>query len=218
MIVSEPVIPSSRMGIDVNRFAESVDEEFKCSICLNVLEKPVHGTCGHVFCRLCIMTWLESGGPVVRPGHRRVRAMGTCPVDRQTLHQDDLMDAALPFKALLSRLKIKCEYTEYGCSQVVTVASLPDHVKVCNFNPEELIECKNGCAKLYPRKHLIRSKHNCIKELQSLIQNQQQAISDLQSDKNAFQRSCKNLNYIVTVLIAILIGVLMTALVPDATK
>ena len=197
------------MGIDVNRFPEPVDEEFKCSICLNVLEKPVHGTCGHVFCRLCIMTWL------VRPGHRRVRVFGTCPVDRQTLHQDDLIEAALPFKALLSRLRIRCDYAEYGCSQVVMVASLMDHVKVCNFNPEEMIECRNGCAKLYSRKQLVSSKHNCIKELQSLIQRQQQAISDLQSDKRAFQRSCKNMNYIVIVLIAILFGILMTALVPD---
>lgn len=200
------------MGVDANRFPGPVDEEFKCSICLNVLENPVHGTCGHVFCRLCIMTWLESGSQS-RSGHRRLRVLGTCPVDRQTLHQDDLIEAALPFKALLSRLKIRCDYADYGCSQVVMMGSLSDHMKVCNFNPDDLIECRNGCAKLYPRRHLI-GKHNCIKELQSLIQSQQKALCELESDKNAFQQSNKNMNYIVVVLIAMLIGILMTAFLP----
>jgi hypothetical protein len=67
------------------------------------------------------MTWLESGPNMGRSEHRRTRVFGTCPVDRKILQPDDLMEAALPFKALLSRLRIKCVFEEFGCSQVVTV-------------------------------------------------------------------------------------------------
>lgn len=208
------------MGIDVTRFVEPVDDEFKCSICLNVLEKPVHGTCGHVFCRACITTWLESGPPLRHSasGRRVLRFVGSCPVDRKVLHQDDLIEAALPFRALLSRLRIKCQYAEFGCPQVVAVAGHADHVKVCNFNPDELVECRNGCAKFYTRKQLVKSKHNCIKELQSLIQTQEQLISDLESDRTAYQKSCQNQNYIIIVLVAILFGLFMTTFVPDTQR
>jgi hypothetical protein len=88
----------------------------------------------------------------------------------------------------------------------------------CYWNPDDMIECKNGCAQLFPRKHLVKEKHNCIKELQSLIQRQQQMIGDLTSDKSAFQRSCKNMNYVIIVLIAILFGILMTIFLPESGK
>lgn len=208
------------MGIDLNRFVEPVDEEFKCSICLNVLEKPVHGSCGHVFCRLCIMTWLESG-PAVRAEygtHRLAEACGSCPVDRQILRPGDLIDAALPFKALLSRLKIRCDYEEFGCSEIVTTATLSDHLKVCNFNPEEEILCRQGCAKLFRRKHLVKEKHNCIKELQSLILRQEQAISELRQEKHITAKTCQNLNFVILLLVAVLFGIIVTAFLPSSKK
>src|SRR5688572_21250294 len=106
------------MGLDVNRFPEPVDDEFKCSICLNVLVNPIHGNCGHVFCRECIFEWFDRSAPgSSRNGsstHRPSR-VGTCPVDRKTLYRDQLIDAALPFKNILNRLKIKCDFEEYGC-------------------------------------------------------------------------------------------------------
>ena len=168
----------------------------------------------HLLAR-CITTWLESGAHARGDNRRPSRLVGSCPVDRQLLHQDELIEAALPFKALLSRLRIRCDYEDFGCCQVVAVASLADHLRVCNFNPDQMIECRNGCAKLFPRKLLVKNRHNCIQELQSLIREQEQAIRDLQSDRTAFQRSCKNQNCVIVVLVAVLVGLLMTALVPD---
>lgn len=194
------------MGLDIYRFAETVDEELKCSICLNVLEGPVNGPCGHVFCRQCIYTWLESG-PTARPSRsssRSVYVSGTCPVDRKSLFREELIDAAIPLRAILSKLKIKCDFQEFGCQAIVTVGSLKDHVKTCNFNPEEVIQCPNGCAKLFTRKHLVKRPHNCIRELQSMIKLQEKIIDQLEVEKDYSEKLNRNLQYLIMLLIAIL--------------
>jgi len=194
------------MGLDINRFAEEVDEEFKCAICLNVLENPVNGPCGHVFCRQCIMTWLESG-PTARPirsGSRTVYASGTCPVDRKSLYRDELLEAAIPFKAILSKLKIKCDFQEFGCKNVVTVGTLKDHVKTCNFNPEEVVECPHGCAKLFVRRNLVKRPHNCIRELQSMIKLQEKIVDQLEVDKASSEKMVRNLQYVIILLMLLM--------------
>ena len=43
-------LPDPGMGLDSNQFAETVDENFICGICLNVLEDPVTTPCEHTFC------------------------------------------------------------------------------------------------------------------------------------------------------------------------
>lgn len=51
------------MGYDVTRFTDQPDGEFLCSICLGVFEDPLQGTCGHVYCSVCIKNWLIPGLP-----------------------------------------------------------------------------------------------------------------------------------------------------------
>ena len=195
------------MGLDVNRFAEEVDEELKCAICLNVLEEPMNGPCGHVFCRICIYTWIESGQTSRGTRSDRVRleyAHGTCPVDRKSMFREELREAAIPLKGILSKLKIKCDFVEYGCQKIVTVGSLKDHIKSCNFNPEEVVQCPNGCAKLFTRKHLVKRPHNCIRELQSMIKLQEKIIDQLEVDKDSSEKFIRHLEYLIVFLIMIL--------------
>lgn len=161
------------MGLDINRFPEPVDDEFKCSICCGVLDDPVNGTCGHVFCRVCIITWLDRSQ---RPGS--YRRSGSCPVDRKPMDREDLISAALNFKIILSRLRVTCEYKEYGCNSLIPLADLKYHLEKCNFNPEEIVQCPNGCEKLFQRECLVKRPHNCIKELQRIIINQQSEIAE----------------------------------------
>ena len=165
------------MGLDVNRFPDNVDEEFKCSICLNILERPVHGSCGHVFCLSCISVWLESQSrrseanslahlirqPLNGNQPFSPRVCGTCPVDRSALRKEELVEAALPFRAFLSRLRIKCDNEPFGCQSIVPMGNLKDHLRDCNFNPDEKIECTNGCRCLMPRRYLVKDAHNCLK-------------------------------------------------------
>lgn len=171
------------MGWDIGRFAEEVDEEFKCSICLNVLESPVHGPCGHVFCSQCINTWLDQNSRnhnTIGTQRRRIVVSGSCPVDRKTLCKDELVEAAIPFRNIISRLKIKCDFEQYGCNKIVALGSIKDHVRSCNFNPEELVQCPNGCSSLFLRRELVSRPHNCIKELKRIIKKQERKIYQME--------------------------------------
>lgn len=171
------------MGWDIGRFVEDVDDEFKCSICLNVLETPVHGPCGHVFCSSCINTWLESNSrtpSALITQRRRITVSGTCPVDRKPLCKDELGEAAIPFRNIISRLKIKCDFESFGCKAIITLGSIKDHVRTCNFNPEEVVQCPNGCSSMFLRRDLVIRPHNCIKELKRIIKKQEKKIYQLE--------------------------------------
>lgn len=186
------------MGLDINRFPEPVDDEFKCSICCGVLEDPVRGNCGHVFCRTCILTWLE------RPGSYRIN--GSCPVDRSVMNRNDLISAAVNFKTILSRLKISCDYKEYGCNSLIPLADIKSHVEKCNFNPEEIVQCPNGCEKLYQRKSLVKRPHNCIKELQKIIRDQECEISLLELRESQHQSLAKYASIVFASLLILLLA------------
>lgn len=171
------------MGWDIGRFADEVDEEFKCSICLNVLEQPVNGPCGHVFCSSCINTWLDQSqrnATQISGPRRRIIFSGTCPVDRKALCREELVDAAIPFRNMLSRLKMKCDFEQYGCNTITPLGSIRDHVRSCTWNPDEVIPCPNGCSSLFVRKDLINSPHNCIKELKKIIRRQEKKIHQME--------------------------------------
>lgn len=184
------------MGIDVNRFPDAVDDEFKCSICCGVLEDPVRGNCGHVFCKICITTWLE------RPGNYRIN--GSCPVDRSVMNRTDLISAAVNFRTMLSRLKITCDYKEYGCTKLISLSDMKDHIEKCNFNPEEIVQCTNGCEKLYQRKNLVKRPHNCMKELQKIIKNQQAEIILLEKREMQHQALAKYASIVFASLLILL--------------
>ena len=116
------------MGYDAIRFVAPVDEEFICSICMGVFENPVHGRCGHAYCRSCIYNWITN--------HEN-----TCPLDRIPLYPEELVDAPLPFKNLINRLLIKCDYACQGCTHVCMIASLKVHHMNCMFNPKSEMFC-----------------------------------------------------------------------------
>jgi len=154
------------MGYEITRFPDKVDDEFKCGICLNVLEKPVLGPCGHVFCLLCINIWLDSSPNVqIRsPNSMHILTRGTCPVDRKELYKDDLLNASLPFRALIGRLLVECDFEEHGCKAVVKLCNLKQHLKECSFNPDQYIPCQNGCKCSLP------SKYDCLKEVKKDVE------------------------------------------------
>src|SRR5258705_13878407 len=99
------------MGLDCDRFKDSVPEEFICSICCNVFLKPVQKLlCEHMFCEECINSWLEREQ--------------TCPIDRERMMVAELKPGPRLLISLLGKLEIKCKFVISGCDTFVKLERL----------------------------------------------------------------------------------------------
>ena len=92
------------MGWEIKRFMEQecILEDLICSICMEVLEKPVQTPCDHTFCENCVHKWLDQGER-------------TCPVDRQQLTISALKPPTRMTRQLLDKLTIRCKNHKDGC-------------------------------------------------------------------------------------------------------
>jgi len=155
------------MGYDVCRFQGEVDEELICPICSAVLEDPrLAPECEHAFCADCIHEWLNR--------------QQTCPVDRRSISIAELKPVPRILKNLLSRLEIRCDNEEYGCSTVVKLDILNMHLKECEHNPKKPVACTLGCGLTVPKDEMV--EHNCVKELRLVVRDQGESLSKAQQD------------------------------------
>ena len=95
-----------------------------CGICLKVLKDPV--SCQHnehLFCRACIAAHLMNSQ--------------TCPSCMEPLTIQSLKQAPQAVTNLLSEGKIRCQFVERGCVQLLEPENLKRHVTECRFAPNK---------------------------------------------------------------------------------
>ena len=119
------------LGYDDERFESIVDQNFHCLICYNVLKDPVMCTRSqHYFCHGCITEHLR------RNSH-------TCPTCADELTVETLAEVPRIVKTYLNERKIRCDYEDRGCRELVQLQNLNRHVAECGFSP---VICENqGC-------------------------------------------------------------------------
>ncbi len=104
-----------------------VGDELICSICHNVLWKPVAcSTCENAFCATCVRTWINKQTSV---------GQATCPFNCR--FQEKRAPPIL--NSFLSKLQIVCAYAPNGCRQVVSYDALEKHEETC---PSERSPCQ----------------------------------------------------------------------------
>ena len=118
-------------GYDEERFVTTINRNFLCLICFNVLKDPV--LCPrnqHCFCRGCITKHLENS--------RR------CPTCADELTEQTLTEPHRMVKDYLNESKIRCVYHDRGCQEVVQLQHLDQHEDSCGYSPAV---CTNpGCG------------------------------------------------------------------------
>ena len=154
-----------QLGYDVDRFEKSVDENFHCLICYNVLKDPV--MCwrnGHCFCRGCITEHLR------RNGHR-------CPTCADELTIETLQDVPRFVKNYLNELNIRCDHYDRGCRELVQLQNFQRHVAECGFSP---IVCRNqGCGEIVSKRDRIYHESELCQFSKTIIAGIEKKITNL---------------------------------------
>ena len=117
------------MGIEINRIKNTdVDQALICSICMNILLKPVAcGLCFNHYCGKCIDKWIDS-----------TQKQKACPLCKGIF----LKIKAIPLLYnFLGKFEIECIYIKNGCKESINYDLLEKHEKNCQFM---IIKCE-GC-------------------------------------------------------------------------
>ncbi|CAF4272312.1 unnamed protein product, partial [Rotaria magnacalcarata] len=118
-------LDSSRIYVD-KRFSEA-SSELICSICQNVLWKPIAcTTCENAFCTGCIRTWINK---------QQQSKQVTCPFN--CTFKEKRPPPIL--NSLLSKLRVYCAYASNGCEEVLSYDALEGHEQTCQY---ERTPCK----------------------------------------------------------------------------
>ena len=182
------------LGYDDERFESTVDQNFHCLICYNVLKDPVMCKRNqHYFCHGCITEHLR------RNSH-------TCPTCADELTVETLAEVPRIVKTYLNERKIRCDYEDRGCRELVQLQNLNRHVAECGFSP---VVCGNqGCNqtiskrdRTYHESELCQFRklkcHNCG-EISTMMADMKTKVADLDTKINtkmAYTRTeMKNIN------------------------
>ncbi|KAH3862883.1 TNF receptor-associated factor 6-like [Dreissena polymorpha] len=135
------------LGYDVI-FSGEPDRKYVCPICLVVMRDAVQTTCGHRFCRECIVQVASRSHPKCK-----------CPVDNTwfNIQQEMFPDVAVQ-REILS-LEVKCDQVSAGCPWHGELRDLQNHLLGCGFIE---VECEFGCSRQKVlRCELDRHQENC---------------------------------------------------------
>ena len=126
-------------GYDEERFVTTINRNFLCLICFNVLKDPV--LCPknhHCFCRGCITKHLENSQ--------------RCPTCADELTEETLTEPPRMVKDYLNESKIRCVYYDRGCEEIVQLQHLDQHEDSCGYTP---VVCTNpGCGAILNKRDL----------------------------------------------------------------
>ena len=127
-------------GYDEARFAITVNRNFLCLICFNVLKEPVMCSRNqHCFCRACITKHLQNSQ--------------RCPTCADELTVETLAEPQRMVKDYLNELPIHCVHINRGCQEIVQLQNLDRHEATCGFTPAV---CTNqGCGATANKRDLI---------------------------------------------------------------
>ncbi|KAG0425004.1 hypothetical protein HPB47_027801, partial [Ixodes persulcatus] len=125
-----------------------LDEELTCAICHCLLRVPVECRCRHVFCKGCIMLWLNTDS--------------TCPLCRVTVQAASLVPAHPLIQNMVENVKVKCRSP--GCSARVAVSIYTTHLGECEFKevpcPHDL--CEHRCPRRALEDHVKTCPHRML--------------------------------------------------------
>ncbi|CAF1454080.1 unnamed protein product, partial [Didymodactylos carnosus] len=143
------------MGISeemVVSFGDSPKKLITCSVCLQVLWKPMTcEECENSYCTDCITQWLKQ--------QQAMNRKHTCPNSNCEFKQKNKIPSLLV--QLLSQLRVKCVNTINGCKELLPYEALDEHQLVCGFQQQLCQMRENGCKEIVLKKDIVTHGATC---------------------------------------------------------
>ena len=176
-------------GYDEERFVTTVNRNFLCLICFNVLRDPVMCSRNqHCFCRSCITRHLQNAQ--------------RCPTCNDKLTVWTYMtEPPRMVKNLINELNIHCVYKNRGCQEIVQLQHLDRHEASCGFTP---VVCTNeGCDAIVNKRDLIHHEseqceyrklkcHSC-REVMITLTNMERRVANIETNIATIEQCEKNM-------------------------
>ena len=152
-------VPEKLAGnaLESAHFVDAVDDEFVCSICLEIFVEPMQCKEGHIFCKACI--------------EKTLKKKEECPMDRSKLLKADL-SRVRAVENLISRKRVRCPHAsqhtddEDGCAWVGKVSERQEH-----FDDEcghTLVPCPHdGCGVRVQRRVVSEHAASCEQRVEA---------------------------------------------------
>ena len=173
------------MGVDTDRFVDSLPQEVLCSLCCLILREPVRSPCGHFICSSCWESW------------KRGPTGDVCPFCYSKILPSESIKRAQTVSKLILNFNVYCPYHKEGCTAVYKLGLEDVHLKTCPFNAD------NGCEKDYldERESIERKRslnncrncqhtventktHDCLVLLQKTVRIQKTQITNLEYEND----------------------------------
>ena len=154
-------------------FMAPLADEFKCPLCLSLMNEPQLTTCGHHFCKSCIEPLLKR-----QPGSE-------CPVCNENRF-DSMTDKA--FERKIKALKVFCPEREDGCEWTGELVSLEHHLEnQCGFVRVNCVFDVFGCEAKVLRMKMDVHIQDMISHMNLVLKQfkaQQQSFDQVLQDKD----------------------------------
>ena len=106
--------------VQVNKQYPDIGAELICSICANILWKPVAcARCENAFCGRCIRAWINTKHGQNKP----------CPFN---CHFEEKR-APPVLNSFLAKLQVSCVYAPNGCRTILPYDSIEGHEQICDY-------------------------------------------------------------------------------------
>jgi len=156
---------SSSLGNKYVTFVDKIDEDFNCTICLNVADEPSRcsGLCGAMFCGDCMRQALVSKKCCPACNKTKVTATKDVILRNQIMKQSVYCINTNPEDQMITTKSSPNKRKASRCSWIGKYDLLELHLKECDY---QKVKCSYpGCDILIDRIELDRHKQSCLFQL-----------------------------------------------------
>ncbi|KAL9959365.1 hypothetical protein ACROYT_G032681 [Oculina patagonica] len=110
-----------------------------CPICFLAMRNPVQTSCGHRFCKTCLLKALRRGNH--------------CPQERNPIPEDEGFFSDVAWKRDILSLRVKCKKSERGCGWTGQLRNYKKHFRMCQYEDVVCDDCDEVTERFFLQHH-----------------------------------------------------------------